>query len=903
VVHFPIGLILTAILVEATQLIRRRPVAGSTAFLCVSLGSVGAVVAALLGWQAGEHADFTGKAAEMLETHRWLGITTAAGSTAVALLCRATRERPGAGFCHAYLAGLCVCGVTLSIGGHYGGMLVFGDDYITSAVPFLRDAPISLESHEYSGSVDFVQQVQPIFEESCYSCHGPEKQRHGLRLDARHLTIRGGRSGRSVIPGDGGQSTVIRRMQGLDDEKRMPKNEDPLRADQIAIVKAWIDQGAHWPDSATLADATIERHWAYVKPERPTQPLVIDTEWVRNPIDGFVLARLEAEGLSPSPEADRITLVRRIYLDLLGLPPTPEEVDAFANDSSPEAYERVVDRLLNSPHYGEHWARSWLDLARYADTDGFNYDLPRIIWKYRDWVIDALNDDMPFDQFTIEQIAGDMLPDATIDQQIATGFHRNTMLNTEAGVDPAEARWIRQLDRVDTTATVWLGTTLACAQCHDHKFDPFSQEDFYQFLAFFESADEPALAVPTAAQTSQKRALEANISALKNQLHSRVEIDKLNKEIGSLGIVSTLVMQDRGLHERASAIFRIKGAYTGPGKTVYADVPSSLHPTRPDTERNRLGLARWLVDSDNPLVGRVTMNRMWGAFFGRPIVESPEDFGSRALQPSHPYLLDWLATDFVEAGWTIKRMHRLIVTSATYRQSSHVDAALLAKDPANRLLARGPRFRMEAEVIRDVMLAAGGMLSAKIGGPSVFPLAPDMTGFVVNNESLETQWKTSPGEDRYRRGLYTVWRRTAPHPSLTTFDAPSREVSTVRRPRTNTPLQALVAMNAPGFFDAARGLARRILVEGGESLDDRMIRGFRLCTSRVPDDETLGILGDAYRREQSYFDDHPDGARRIIESEWQTGETPSSPDAIAELAAWTMTANVLLNMDETITKE
>jgi hypothetical protein len=595
---------------------------------------------------------------------------------------------------------------------------------------------------------------------------------------------------------------------------------------------------------------------------------VRDTRWIRNPIDAFVLARLEREGLTPSPDADRATLIRRVTLDLTGLPPAVGEVDAFLADTRPNAYERVVDRLLASPRYGERWARSWLDLVRYADTDGGSWDRPRSMWPYRDWVIRALNEDMPFSRFTIEQIAGDLLPNATREHLVAVGMHANTTWNQEDGVDADEVRWETLTDRVDTTATVWLGTTLACARCHNHKYDPFTQKDYYRLLAFFDHAD----------------VLEYDLPDVPDPTRA-----------GKRALFSAVMEHPSGT---ATTHVRIRGSYPRKGEQVSAGTPRSLHPMRRGWPANRLGLAYWLVDDANPLTARVAVNRFWGELFGRALAETVEDLGTQGQRPSHPELLDWLATEFVRGGWSMKAIQRTIVTSATYRQSSRMTPASLERDPGNILLARGPRLRLPAETIRDVALAAGGILSAKIGGPSVFPPLPDDRVFAPNNKG-QADWKTSVGEDAHRRGLYTFWRRTAPYPAFTTFDAPSREVTTVRRSRTNTPLQALSGLNDPAFVDAARGLARRLMHEAPPDASARATYGFRLCVARRPGPVEIQVLLAGFHRERDHFAADPAAARQTVGD----AGAGSAPADLPELAAWTVVANALLNLDETLTKE
>jgi hypothetical protein len=603
-----------------------------------------------------------------------------------------------------------------------------------------------------------------------------------------------------------------------------------------------------------------------------------------------------------------------VFLDLIGLPPTPAEVDAFVNDTSPDAYEKVVDRLLASPHYGERWAKPWLDLARYGDTHGYEKDPRRTIWPYRDWVINALNKDMPFDQFTIEQLAGDLLPNATLDQRIATGFHRNTMINTEGGVDAEEYRVAAVVDRVNTTATVWLGTTLACAQCHTHKYDPFTQQEYYQLFAFFNSnadkstSDGDMLQLPTPEQQAvldeiaKLEAVQSRSAALKAVRDQLAEAKKkLNAEVAK-----TLVMKD--LPEPRETFVHIRGNFLNKGDKVEAGVPNVLHPLAiaEGAPLNRLALAKWLVSPDNPLTARVMVNRIWEQFFGRGLVLTSEDFGSRGEPPSHPELLDWLATEFVRDGWSMKRMQRLIVLSATYRQSAAVSPALLEKDPYNRLLARGPRVRLPAELVRDQALAVSGLLSRKIGGPSVMPPQPDG---IWNSPYSGEKWQTSTGEDRYRRGLYTFWKRTSPYPSFMSFDAPSREFCVVRRPRTNTPLQALTLLNDPVYVEAAQALARRIVI-GGDDPMSRAEHGFRHVLARTPTSAEVEALVALYQTEVAHYRQDVNSADAMagkfdqkqpkLEKPQETLKTKVVESA--DLAAWTVVANVLLNLDEAVTK-
>ncbi len=1052
-----------------------------------------------------------------------------------------------------------------------GSMLVVSAVLLRAqSVPAAR-----LENQAAQTPIDFARDIQPIFKQYCAECHGPSKARARLRLHTPDLILRGGLSGPPITPGKSEESLLMRRVLGLDGEDQMPLDSDPLPEATIAQLRAWIDQGATMPGASTNASlastggatrtAVDPEHWAYIKPRRPELPAVVRTAWPRNALDRYVLVRLEGEKLSPSPEASKSMLLRRVTLDLTGLPPSPAELDAFLADTAPDAYDRVVDRLLASPHYGERWARPWLDLARYADTNGYEKDNRRSIWKYRDWVIDALNRDMPFDQFTIEQIAGDMLPGATTEQKIATGFHRNAMTNEEGGVDPDESMYEVLVDRVNTTATVWLGTTLACAQCHNHKYDPFSQKDYFRLLAFFANSDyergtfgdgtrysEARLDLATPEQEAARKRAQAEIDRLEQELktvtpplrdeqerweqslraagrtwtplvpshagatngvtlktlddgsllasgpnpkltsyevtadtalqaitgvrlealpdpslprggpgrdgygHFRVtglhveiepsgaapaaphqvvsfktikvddsaypfepadllapervettrkggswainamrdpertaraavlaaekpfgfsggtrvtlRIDHLDGTIGQgigrfrlsvttaadplvgselparlrpvlarpaadrsekqteelaaffrstapslkpardaltaarkaladLQIPSTLVMKERPTFERPSYELRERGSFTARAGRVYARTPAALHPMRDDLPVNRLGLARWLVDENNPLVARVAVNRFWEQIFGRGLVETSEDFGAQGAQPTHPELLDWLATEFMTNKWSQKSILRTIVRSSTYRQSSAVSPALEERDPYNRLLARGPRVRMEAEMVRDVALAASGLLSAKMFGPSVYPLQPPG---IWNMPYNSDKWTTSEGEDRYRRSLYTFWRRTSPYPSFMTFDATSREFCQVRRVRTNTPLQALTLLNDPASFEAARALARRMMSEAtagaGNTPRARAALGVKLVLSREARPEELTRLVALYDGERQHYQQRSAAAGQVA------GAGDQRADA-ADVAAWTMVANVLLNLDEAVTKQ
>lgn len=978
---------------------------------------------------------------------------------------------------------------------------------------------------------DFRRDIRPILARHCYDCHGEQQPKAGLRLTSRAHALKGGDSqAPAFISGNSAASELIRRVGSPDRDERMPPNGDGLSPREIATLKRWIDSGAAWPENV--------KHWAYEPPNRPALPALNDSSWPRNAIDRFVLSQLEQDGLLPSPEADCETLLRRVTLDLIGLPPTPAEIDAFLADSRPDAFERVVDRLLASSQFGVRWARPWLDLARYADSHGFQRDDLRELWPYRDWVVRALNADLPFDRFTIEQLAGDLLPDASEDQHIATGFNRCAPCNVEAGSEPEETRVNQVFDRVNTLGAVWLGVTLECAQCHDHKFDPFTQRDYYQLFAYFNNtaieADranpatpgsirfvgpyrdlhDPVQAAKLAAIDADRERLKAAIAARDRELAAdsapweaalleqvklaaqehvldvsdfaslagsahRVLADKsvllsddnvpatdtytvtaktaltgiagfklealtdpslpgegpgrgdanrpnfvlneivvsaapadgtrepvrvkfskatasfsqknfpagdlikdgsggkqrgwaINPEfhkphwavfecaesagftggttltftlvqnfgagrtIGRLRLSAitgkiggeplsaelvealefprhqrtpaqakklaeyraardptlaafrerlrdadlkriahepnrTLVMQEL-LTPRPSAIFR-RGVYTDRGEPVQPGTPAILPGTKAE-QRTRLDLARWLVSRDNPLTARTTVNHWWAELFGRGLIGTPEDLGVKGDPPTHPELLDWLAVEFMDHGWSMKHILRLVVTSATYRQASRTSPALLARDDQNRLLPRGPRHRLDAEAIRDNALAIAGLLSLAQGGPPIRPPQPEGLWDKVGGQKYD--YVVTPGDGKYRRGLYVVLKRGSPYPGFVNFDANARVACTVKRSRSNTPLQALTLLNDPVHVEAARAFARRIVAEQpAGDVDTRIRHAFRLAVGRAPRDAELSIL------------------KTLFDSQCAAG---------GESAAWYAVATALLNLDETITK-
>jgi len=749
------------------------------------------------------------------------------------------------------------------------GFLWAGDDPVRIDINKLPPAA--------QGPVDFQRDIKPIFDRSCLSCHGPRKQRGGLRLDDGSAALKGGNSGAVIRPGEAAGSRLLQLVAGLDADVTMPPKDQPqLTRQEIGKLRAWIEQGAKWPRlPGTIATVAKSDHWAFQPIKRPSVPKVSRADWPRNAIDAFILARLEAEKIAPSPEADRPTLIRRLSLDLLGLPPTPQEVDDFVHDVSPDAYAKVVDRLLASPHYGERWGRHWLDLARYADSDGYEADRPRpFIWRYRNWLIDALNCDLPFDQFTIEQLAGDLLPGATLEQKTATGFHRNTLTNREGGVDKEQFRVEAVVDRVNTTAKVFLGVTMGCAQCHDHKYDPFSQREYYQFFAFFNSDVETDLPAPLPGEKPAPPPPK----------------DIKDKKAPPAPVVMTL-----GQGKARKTHVLIRGDFLRPGIEVVQGTPTVLPPLRVAGKPTRLDLARWLVDPANPLTARVIANWVWHHHFGRGLVATLEDFGSQGERPSHPELLDFLATEFIRRGWSFKELHRLIVTSATYRQASKARPELTTRDSLNVLLARQTRSRLEAEVIRDNALAASGLLHRSIGGPSVRP--PQPPGISELTYANAAKWVESKGHERYRRGLYTWFQRTSPYPMLMTFDAPDGNLCCVRRERSNTPLQALTLLNDTAFVECARALAQRILTEGSSTPAERIEYAFRLCLARRPAAKELDILNRLSGDLLAACRADPKGTAQL------TGAARVAGVERAEVAAWVALARALLNLDEFVTRE
>ena len=734
---------------------------------------------------------------------------------------------------------------------------------------------------------DFTNDVRPILSDACYRCHGPDAnaRQAELRLDDRTSAMRA-----NVLQ----SGEMLQRLTSNDPDIRMPPPDSKRRLrrrDRGQLVR-WLEAGAPWPED--------DSHWAFIPPVRPDLPQVKQEDWPKNGIDHFVLARLEQEDLDYSPAADKSTLLRRVSFDLTGLPPTLEELDALLSDPSPGAYERAVDRLLKSPRYGEHMALDWLEASRYADTDGYQNDRLRYMWVWRDWLIRAINNNMPFDRFIIEQLAGDLLPDRDFFTQVATGFSRNHRINSEGGAIPEE--WIVEYvaDRVETTGTVFLGLTLNCSRCHDHKYDPITQKDFYRLFAFFNSIDEAGLGpnngnsppfIPVPKSWPNLTGSEREFVIPESPEIKLSQISVPRPQPGEPDTV--MVLHD--LPEPRDTYRLERGQYDRPDKSeiLHPATPPFLGTWNSSWPNNRLGLARWLTSADHPLTARVTVNRIWQHYFGLGLVKTSENFGVQGELPSHPQLLDWLATEFVASGWDVKALHRLIVTSATYRQSSEAAQPLRERDPENGLLARGPRKRLSPFALRDSILFVSGLLKEQLGGPSVKPYMPPAIWSSISNAKYEQD----EGDSLYRRSLYTYWRRTVPPPSMMAFNAAARETCIVRSDQTTTPLQALTLMNNITFVESARHLAERVLKADDFTPRQRIARAFRLATSRLPDSNEIAVLKKDFEYYRNEFLQNPEAGRRLL----TLGEKPNDPQLDpVELAAYTLVANTILNLDEAI---
>jgi len=821
-------------------------------------------------------------------------------------------------------------------------------------------------------ALDFNRDVRPILAENCFYCHGQDanKRQAGLRLDVRDAAVESG----AIVPKDPAGSELVARIRSDDRDQQMPpsKSNRRLSPGQKQRLERWIQEGAHYAP-----------HWAFVAPVRPAEPAVRRGDWVRNPIDRFVLAKLEAEAMSPSPEADRPTLIKRLSVDLTGLPPAQEEVDAFVADEAPDAYEKLVDRLLASPHHGERVALPWLEAARYADSNGFQQDGDTWQWIWRDWLVKALNDDMPFDRFTIRLLAGDLLPGATTADRIASGFNRNHLLNGEGGAIAEEQRFVNLFDRIDTTATTWLGLTVACAQCHDHKYDPITQRDYYSLLDAFNRVPEsgtpqffssrirvaaPFVELPTAENADRIAELEAKIKAadaeakpvadhafegwrlgifadgkpaegkglpdpvatilrkpeaarddketqtlepgLRKHFDEKVRpalaarlpvltradgIRKQLKDYRGDRLPRVMIMSDA--NPRPTAVLT-RGEYLTPGEKVSFATPAFLPPMPAGAPANRLGLARWLVMPEHPLTARVQVNRIWQHYFGAGIVKTSEDFGVQGEYPVHGELLDWLAVEFRERGWGMKAIHRLIVTSATYRQSSRLTPEHRSRDIENRLYARASRFRMPSPLLRDWALASSGLIDPRIGGRPVYPYQPDaIWETLAITKERDFTYPASTGKDLYRRSLYTFWRRTVGPANM--FDASNRQTCRVRSAITSTPLHALTTLNDPTWVEAARALAQRSM-GSSSSVDGRLTHAFLRVLGRRPTAGDLAILRRAYEAQASIYSRDDAAARAFLSvGESKRDETLNT----TEHAALSAVCLAILNLDEALTRE
>jgi Protein of unknown function (DUF1553)/Protein of unknown function (DUF1549)/Planctomycete cytochrome C len=767
--------------------------------------------------------------------------------------------------------------------------------------------------------VDFNRDVRPILSENCFQCHGPDKgqRKADLRLDQKTGLFATKDNGPVVVPAKPAESQLFVRITSKDNDLHMPPADSgrKLSARQIEVIRRWIEQGAEW-----------KGHWAYIPPTRPAVPDVGHVlsvfggaaPTIRNPIDRFIVAALHEQGLSQSPEADRVTLIRRLSFDLRGLPPTAEEVDRFVSDRSPQAYEDLVERFLASPHYGERMALYWLDLVRFADTNGIHSDNHREHAPFRDYVIDAFNENKPFDVFTTEQLAGDLLPNPGREQRIASGYNRLNLTTEEGGAQPKEYIAKYAADRVRNASSVWLGATLGCAECHDHKFDPYTSRDFYSFEAFFADVQETAVgqqkpvSMPTDEQAAELRRLDERIAALRRESGNggksappaAVPKEAAQQEIAALAKRKQQIQQEAPLILVAMAgaprTVRIlpRGNWLDEtGEIVQPNTPGFLKPLGVKGRRaTRLDLAHWLVDADNPLTARVFVNRLWKLLFGSGLATSLEDFGAQGAWPTHPALLDWLAVEFHRSGWDVKHLVRLLVTSATYRQASVATAELQQHDPYNRWFARQGRFVLDAEFIRDNALAVSGLLVPKFGGRSVKPYQP--AGYWAYLNFPRREWHADVGEDQYRRGLYTYWCRTFPHPSMIAFNATSREACTVERAHSNTPLQALALLNDPSYVEAARTLAERTIA-AESSPEGRIGYVYRQALSRAPEPAEAQVLARLYDKHLAQYRADGKAAAELL----SVGQRPVPPRIDqAELAAWTSVARVILNLHETITR-
>ena len=727
-------------------------------------------------------------------------------------------------------------------------------------------------------TIDYIFDVKPILSDRCYLCHGPDEgtREAGLRLDIKENAF--GAIGKdldryAIVPGNTDSSEMVYRITHQDPEKRMPPIESNLSLTDYEkqVLVRWIEQGAVWKD-----------HWAFVVPEKPALPQFDGADQVSNEIDLFILEKLNQKGLAPNERASKEKLIRKVYFDLSGLPPSLQEIDNFVNSADPGAYEAVVDKLLAAPAYGERMASDWLDVARYADTHGYQDDLERVMWPWRDWVISAFNRNLPYDDFIRWQLAGDLIPDASLEQIVATGFNRNHKITQEGGVIDEEYRVEYVMDRTVTTSKALMGLTMECARCHNHKYDPISQQEFYSFYGFFNQLDEKG-------RIEYDEIPEPNIS-----ITHKVVTDELPfiHMPDSIELVKLMVMKDEPSLQRKTHVLN-RGTYDNPAEVVDLGTPAAVMPFEGEFEKNRLGLADWFFDDENPLTARVAVNRLWQQMFGVGIVPSSDDFGNQGNLPSHPELLDWLAVTFREEGWDVKKMLKRMAMSDTYRQSSKTSPELLALDPDNQWYARSNRDKLTAEMIRDNALKVSGLLVEKIGGPSVKPYQPEGLWAETTSGQGLTKYIPDTGDNLHRRSLYTFWKRTVPPPAMMTFDAASRDDCTVRRQKTSTPLQALALLNDPQLTEASGALAEKMLQESEATEEERIISMFRMITSRAPDEEELNELLDFVDTSMADYQK---------QSQPDTDESPDPGSKPDQLYAYTVLANLIFNLDEALIK-
>ncbi|MEQ8706231.1 MAG: PSD1 and planctomycete cytochrome C domain-containing protein [Phaeodactylibacter sp.] len=737
--------------------------------------------------------------------------------------------------------------------------------------------------------VDFNFHIKPILSDRCFKCHGPDEATReaglGLHTEAHAFAALGkAQDHYALVPGDPEKSTLIQRIFSEDPQEVMPPPESnlTLTAQEKALLRRWVEQGAAW-----------KKHWAFLPPEKPQVPEAGEG-WAQNEIDHFILARQQSQGLAPSPKADRAKLIRRLSFDLRGLPPTLEEVEAFVNDDRPDAWPRLVDTFLHSAAYAERMALDWMDIARYADTHGYQDDFERVMWPWRDWVIHAFQENMPYDQFVTWQLAGDLLPEPTLEQRIATGFNRNHKITAEGGVIDEEYRVEYVADRAQTLSTAFLGLTMECARCHDHKYDPISQKDYFSLFGFFNNIPEKGFVgelnqnfryAPKPSVRITQEAIDSMLTFINNR--------------DTLPYIDLMVMEEQAEPRKTYILNR--GQYDQHAAEVQPAVPSALPSLPEGVSNNRLGLAKWLFAPENPLTARVTVNRLWQQLFGTGIVATPFDFGNQGALPTHPELLDFLAIKFREAGWDVKAMLRYMVQSATYQQTATASPELLERDPENRWLARAPRLRLQAEMIRDQAFAVSGLLNTTVGGPSVKPYQPEglweeTTG---GGGGSTARYVVSEGSDRYRKSLYTFWKRTVPPPGMLIMDAPSRDLCTVKRQETNTPLQALLLLNDPQVLEASKALALQAWEKGGNSAKERIAFIFQSVTSAALNAAELEVLLDYFEEERAAYAETPEAAENYLSTGAYT-----LPDTlpVADIAAYTLVANTIFNLDEAITR-